>query len=101
MLLRSLALVGLFGLMGCNIQPARPDAPPPAVKATSTPPADTAPAVTAKAPVAPEPGATPPAPAEAPPSGERAEAAAPLPARDAVIAIYHTGNVEGSVEPCG
>ena len=35
------------------------------------------------------------------PSGPRAVKAAPLPKADKVLAIFHSGNVEGEIDPCG
>lgn len=106
--LRLLPTLGLMALAGysCNVQPGgdpgqsssgarapslAPESAQPEARMSTSAPARMAPRVQAVAPAAPDPR----------PTGPVATEAAPLPPSDQRIAIFHSANVEGELDPCG
>lgn len=90
----------------CNVQPGGPGLPASerAEPALAPEPASPRPVPVTRAEperVAPQVIAPAPRRAPEPPAGPMATEAAPLPKVDQRIAIFHSSNVEGELDPCG
>jgi hypothetical protein len=103
---RRLTLATLGSLLviayACNIQPSdRPAPPPPGDEPKAKLQPERGAATAEKRPAEPPKFGVKQGAKDAAPAGPLATAPSPLPKADKVIALFHSGNVEGELDPCG
>lgn len=97
--LRAALALLLFAGLACNMQPG--EAPQTSAASPAPSPEPTASTRSAREERPPPAREAPRQEKGAQPTGPTAERPAPLPRGDKVVTLFHTGNVEGSLDPCG